>query len=425
MSRSKVVSRIAHETCVLAPRVETPRRWWRSLETNFSERPEGFDLATRDALLVRASATLDRAIRAVAASAVGTLAVPAGYGPRGIAQIQAHRAHYEALADRGEASAFFQPPARRVAVTAVTAKHPLFAPKDGHCEDLYFQSPFQPSCPALREGYARHKRNRTAHARIWRHDDGPRPTLIAIHGFGAEQSWINEWLLALPHFYRLGLDVLLVTLPFHGSRRALTAPFSGHGFFAGGALRTNEAFAQAVHDCRVFMDHLEQDRGVTDVGVTGISLGGCTASLLASIEPRLRFAIPNVPVVSLADLVMEWTPISLYVKAMMAATGMGLKQLRHVLAVSSPLTWAPILPRERLMIVGGVGDRVAPPKHTRILWEHWDRCRLHWFPGSHVIHLDKGEYLVEMARFLRELDFLPQRHSAAQVATSTSGGSIT
>ncbi|HAN32711.1 MAG TPA: alpha/beta hydrolase, partial [Myxococcales bacterium] len=245
-------------------------------------------------------------------------------------------------------------------------------------------------------------------ARLWRHLDGPRPTLVAIHGFGAEQSWLNEWLLALPHFYRLGLDVMLMTLPFHGPRRTRFSPFSGHGFFAGGALRTNEAFAQAVFDFRVFLDHLIEDRGVTDVGVTGISLGGCTSALIASVEDRIQFAVPNVPVVSLADLMLEWRPIDLYVKAFMAASDLSLKDLRHVLAVSSPLTWEPVLARERLMIVAGVGDRVAPPKHSRILWEHWDRCRLHWFPGSHVIHLDKGEYLVEMARFMREIDFLPQ-----------------
>jgi len=47
------------------------------------------------------------------------------------------------------------------------------------------------------------------------------------------------------------------------------------------------------------------------------------------------------------------------------------------------------------MIIGGVGDRLAPPKHTRLLWEHWGRPRLHWFPGSHLLHLDKGEYVYE------------------------------
>ena len=61
--------------------------------------------------------------------------------------------------------------------------------------------------------------------------------------------------------------------------------------------------AHAVHDFRIFMDYLES-RGVNRIGVTGISLGGYTSALLATVEERLHFSIPNVPVVSLPDLVL-------------------------------------------------------------------------------------------------------------------------
>ena len=71
-----------------------------------------------------------------------------------------------------------------------------------------------------------------------------------------------------------------------------------------------------------------------------------------------------------------------------------------------PLTYAPLLSKERLMIIGGVGDRLAPPKHAHLLWEHWNRCRIHWFPGSHLIHLDRGRYLGELSRFLRDIGFV-------------------
>ena len=37
--------------------------------------------------------------------------------------------------------------------------------------------------------------------------------------------------------------------------------------------------------------------------------------------------------------------------------------------------------------------------------DHWDRCQIHWFPGNHVIHLDKGKYLKEILSFLRGIDF--------------------
>lgn len=76
-----------------------------------------------------------------------------------------------------------------------------------------------------------------------------------------------------------------------------------------------------------------------------------------------------------------------------------------MLAVSSPLTYAPLLPRERLMVIGGIGDRLAPPKHARLLWEHWQRCKLHWFVGSHLLHFDRGDYLRHVGRFLNEVGF--------------------
>ena len=98
--------------------------------------------------------------------------------------------------------------------------------------------------------------------------------------------------------------------------------------------------------------------------------------------------------------------MSLVIRGILKALGLSVKDVRHMLAVHSPLTYAPLLPRERLMIIGGVGDRLASPKHSRLLWEHWGRCRIHWFPGSHVLHLDGGRYRDEVARFLRDIHFL-------------------
>jgi len=152
------------------------------------------------------------------------------------------------------------------------------------------------------------------------------------------------------------------------------------------------------------MDYLE-GRGVSRIGVTGISLGGYTSALLAAVEDRLHFAIPNVPVASLPDLVLEWYPMNLAIKSLLKLSKTSVREVRHMLAVHSPLTYRPLIPKERLMVIAGAGDRLAPPKHARLLWDHWDRPRIHWFPGNHLLHLDKGKYLKEIARFLREIGF--------------------
>jgi hypothetical protein len=89
------------------------------------------------------------------------------------------------------------------------------------------------------------------------------------------------------------------------------------------------------------------------------------------------------------------------------AVGKDVRAAREMLAPSSPLSFSPRLARERLFIIGGVGDRLAPPRHARLLWDHWGRPRMHWFPGSHVLHLDRGEYFRAMRRFFGDVGFTP------------------
>jgi pimeloyl-ACP methyl ester carboxylesterase len=404
LPKSSIVSRIAHADCVAAPNMMPKKEWWRRLEPTFSQRPEGFALDWYDRIRVEGVALSDLVIRTAAASAVGGLAMPTGLGLRELRAMDDDARLYARAAEARDPSAFFAEPPRGVSVSARPATMATFKPKNGTVEDLRFSSPFVPVNPRLHRSWRRNTRNQTAHARWWRHRDGPRKTIAAIHGFCADAYWLNTWFFALPLLYELGYDLLLFTLPFHGQRQSRLSPFSGHGFFSRGVAGINESFAQAVFDFRIFMNHLE-DQGVPELGVTGMSLGGFTAALLAAVEPRLAFSMPNVPVVSIVDLMLEWHPVSAVIKGMMLTTGKPLSHFRRMLASSTPLSYPPLLPKERLMIIGGVADRIVPPKHARLLWDHWDRCRIHWFPGSHLVHFDKQDYVTETARFFKSINF--------------------
>ena len=59
------------------------------------------------------------------------------------------------------------------------------------------------------------------------------------------------------------------------------------------------------------------------------------------------------------------------------------------------------------MIIGGLGDRLAPPEQSRLLWEHWRRPRLHWYPGNHILHVNRAAYLREMRKFMKDVGFTP------------------
>ncbi len=408
MSSPMIVSSIAHDTHTEPPLLTHTRPWWEELPTDYYRQPVHFTLSRRDAAQVRRAALLDAFIVRGAATALSLLAFPPGFHPLKLRDHLAYQGFYAGRLDPAQPDHFFQPPPAGLYIRRDLPSFPIFRPLEGVCEDLSFLSPFETVNPALRASYHRHWANRAAHARIWRHNRGPRPTVIAIHGFGADPYWLNEWLFAIRWFYeQLGCDVMLFTLPFHGPRQTRFSLFSGQGFFSGGLAHLNEAFAQAVHDFRVFFNWLHTEQGVERIGVTGISLGGYTAALLAAVEPRLQFALPHVPVVSLADLALEWTPLDWMIQPTLAGLQRDVQDLRRYLAPHCPLTYRPAIPMERLMIVGGVGDRLAPPRQTRLLWDHWERCRLHWFPGSHILHLDRAAVFRQIALFLRAIDFIP------------------
>ena len=402
---ASTVSRVANNTYSHTRRIMPEQPWWETLESSFHKFPDDFELDLRTELTVDGTALADYALRTAGAGLLGSLALPTSITPRQLKRDIATIGFYRNKANAADPKKFFKKPdSSRVNMESSSAGFFRFKPTDGSCELLSFDSPFKTVNPALRESYPKQRRNMRAVAQYWRHDSGPRPTLCVIHGFMADPYWLNRLFFALPWFYAQGYDILLYTLPHHGKRQSRLSPFSGHGLFANGLSNLNESMAHAVYDFRIFMDYLES-RGVSKIGVTGISLGGYTSALLAAVEDRLHFSIPNVPVASLPDLVLEWYPMNLAIKTLLKLSNTSVREARHMLAVHSPLTYEPLIPKERLMVIAGAGDRLAPPKHARLLWDHWDRPRIHWFPGNHLLHLDKGKYLKEIARFLRQIGF--------------------
>lgn len=418
MARSSIVSRIAHDSYRHTPSIMPGGRWWENLESNFCDRPEGFELEPWDWTRVNATAALDLVLRTWGGTLL-SMTLPAGLlpplpslpllgrsGPAPFTDTPDDWKLYIDLVEGGHPESFFRQPPEGVRVTEYEPRWRIFEPEEGRCVGLKFLSPYVPYNKRLARTFRGHRNNRIARARWWRHNDGPRPVLIAIHGFMADPYWINVRFFSLQQFYEQGYDVVLFTLPHHGLRAEDSSYYSGQGFFSKGMSGINEHMGQAICDLRVLMRHLRRECGVTNIAVTGVSLGGWTASMLASLHDDLDAVIPNVPVCSPVDLLLEWQPAGAIVRAGLFGLRWSVRYLREVMAVTTPLTYHPKLPPERLMIIGGVGDRLAPPKHSRLLWDHWGRCRIHWFPGNHVVHLDRGDYIEQMAEHLRRNGFV-------------------
>ena len=76
----------------------------------------------------------------------------------------------------------------------------------------------------------------------------------------------------------------------------------------------------------------------------------------------------------------------------------------RLMAVHAPLARPrPVVPKERLLIIAGRADRIAPPVHAEVLWEHWGRPEIHWFPGGHLAHFGRGGCLEAVRRHLERV----------------------
>lgn len=347
-------------------------------------------LSARQRILVESSAIADVALRTAVASVLSATVTPAVVA-NALRHVnegseRSNLNFYAELAAAHDPAKSFPAPTELPKVTSRPASPLTEWVARGTVDNIAFASGFRAINPTMRQRWSALTANNIVHAQHWRHRDGPRPTLCVIHGFMGSSYLLNGLFFSLPWYYRSGYDVLLYTLPFHGQRAEKFSPFSGFGYFTSGLSGFAEAMAQAVYDFRSIVDYLRHI-GVDRIALTGISLGGYTSALLASVESRLEAVIPNCPVVMPAKLFDEWFPANKLVKLGLRLTNISRDELIAGLAYHGPLNYRPLLPKDRRMIITGLGDRMAPPEHAVTLWKQWDRCALHWFPGSHLLHV--------------------------------------
>jgi dienelactone hydrolase len=248
-------------------------------------------------------------------------------------------------------------------------------------EHFSWESGYEPD--ALEPGCARwlsYAPNRTAHAWVMRHRDGPRPWLLCIHGYEMGIPFFDLAAFRARTMHRVhGMNVALAVLPLHGPRRV--GKRSGQGFLAGNFLDTVHAEAQAMWDLRRLLSWIRSQQG-DPIGVYGLSLGGYNTALLAALDDGLACAVAGIPATDFRRLTWRHGP-PLQIRYA-EHRGLVHDEVSEVLSVISPLALAPKVARERRYIFAGVSDRLVPPDQPRDLWRHWERPRIEWYQGAHV-----------------------------------------
>lgn len=288
--------------------------------------------------------------------------------------------------------------------TASVPEVELHTTRRDWCEviDLRFESPHELVLDEVRERWKRHPSNQRVPVRWFRGGEN-RPAILLLHGYLGgpfafeERVWPIRWLL------RKGMDALLFTLPFHGLRaeRRGAPPFP-----AADPRFTIEGFRQAVSDIGALTAYL-RERGAPAVGIMGMSLGGYT-SALAATAVSLDFAVPFIPLASIADFAREGGRL------------IGTASQRHeqhellerTYSFVSPLHREPIVPREGRLIVAGGRDRITPVRHAERIAEQFD-APLVVFSGGHLFQVGRSKGFRAVGRMLGELGLLTPKKDAS------------
>ncbi len=275
--------------------------------------------------------------------------------------------------------------------------------------DLSFRSDYEPFLRDTRDAYLAHTENATAYARWWTSDRG-RPTIVMIHGWGGGNYWIEERAFVVPYWLRHGFDVVLFQLPFHGFRAAKAASMAAAmlpNFPSSNPVRTNEGFGHAIFDLRALARFLRA-RGASAVGAMGMSLGGYTTALWASVAgPRdpsgVDFAVAMIPAVSMAHLMWNHGEDSPVRKRAMNA-GITVDLIAEAYEVHSPLARPAQVPANRRFVIAGKGDRITPPEQAQALASHWGSDVL-WFQGGHLAQVGRAAAFRDVRRALGNAGF--------------------
>ena len=212
---------------------------------------------------------------------------------------------------------------------------------------------------------------------------GPRgpsaPTAIVLHALMSASDIGYRRLAAWFHAH--GWNMIFPHLPFHYSRKPRG--------YSNGALAVTanlplvaEALRQAVVEIRQLMAHL-RSRRCAEFGLLGTSYGGWAGSLLSFVEPDFRFLTLIQPIIDVEHVTWE-SPAAAAIRRILAARGIAEGDSSRHAHLSSPLHGRPLTPPDRIVLIAGSYDTVAPASELRELANAWR--------GSHYVEVRQGHF---------------------------------
>lgn len=230
--------------------------------------------------------------------------------------------------------------------------------------------------------------NNTVHCEYFRPEgDGEYPGVVALHILGGDFDLSR---LFCRHMAHHGVAALFLKMPYYGPRATATR----RRMITLDPHETVEGMQQAVLDIRRAAAWLGSREEVDEhqLGVFGISLGGITAALAATVEPRFGKACLMLAGGDVGELIYK-RPETRGARDAWLAAGGTLESLVELLRSVDPVTYGSRMRGRQVLMLNASRDEIIPRASTESLWRALGEPEIRWWDAGHysaILHLFDG-----------------------------------
>jgi len=218
------------------------------------------------------------------------------------------------------------------------------------------------------------------HLDIWLGPKGwESPAMFLLHGvMSVSDVGYRLWAKTLN---KHGWTAAFFHLPYHYGRRPKGA-LSGEMALTSNLIRTAEGIRQSVIELRWIIAAMKA-RGTPNIGLWGTSYGGWISGLLLALEKDISTAWLLEPIVDV-DLAVWESPATITLRSQLHKQGITREDTARFMHLVCPGRGKPLLSPEKILLVGGIFDRIAPVHTLRDLSAKWTGSRYAEFRQGHV-----------------------------------------